>query len=105
MDRWPVILGIWVVVVSFSSRALLPGVRGAVVGISGAIDDADWVLSIASFLTAYYLLATALLATFRVVRTRMPISLRVVVILLAAMLFFNGLGSMVSSRAPISVIA
>lgn len=104
MSRWPVILGVWVVLVSLSSRAVLPGVRGAVVGISSAIDEADAMLGVAAFLTAYYLLGTSALSTFRIVKSRMAVATRITLILLCAKLCFSTVGPLVSMRTPTTLM-
>jgi hypothetical protein len=104
MSRWPVILGVWVVLLSLSSRGILPGVRGAVVGISAAIDEADAMLGVAAFLTAYYLLGTSALSTYRIVKSRMAIATRVTLILLCAKLCFSTVGPLVSTRTPTTLM-
>lgn len=105
VSKWPVILGVWVVAAALVSRAIVPGVRGAVVGISGAIDAADSALAIVAQLTAMFLSATSLIFTIRIVRSRAPIYLRIGVIMLDGLIFFGTAGSMVTTRAPGAVTA
>jgi hypothetical protein len=104
MVKWPVILGVWVVCVSLASRGILPGVRGAVVGISSAIDDADSILGVAAFFTAYYLLGTSATSTYGLVKSRMAIATRVTSILLCATLCFSTVGPLVSLRTPTTLM-
>jgi hypothetical protein len=96
-------LAIAVVLSALLSRALLPGVRGAVVGISGAIDAADIGLGVLAQLTAIVLLGASLLLTIRVVRARAPVMLKIGAILLDGITFFAVVGSMVTTRTPLLV--
>ncbi|NUO53561.1 MAG: hypothetical protein HOV80_32315, partial [Polyangiaceae bacterium] len=54
--------------------------------------------------TAYYLLGTAALSTYRIVKSRMAIATRVTLILLCAKLCFSTVGPLVSIRTPTTLM-
>ncbi len=96
----PIVIG-----ATLFSRALLPGVRGAVVGISDAIDSADSALGVAAQFSAVALLSVMVGLTVQLVRARVPLLLRLASVFLVGLSFFGALGSMVIPRAPTLVIA
>jgi hypothetical protein len=100
---WPI--AIFAVVASLSSRALLPGLRGSVVGISALIDAADSALGIVAQLTAILLLSTLVWLTVQVVRARAPLFLKLLTVFFAGLAFFGTFGAMVTSRSPDFVMA
>jgi hypothetical protein len=92
-------------VVMVASRALLPGLRGSVVGISDLIDAGDFVTAAASQLLAVLLLALLFGLGFELARSRAPIALRVVVPLLGGVASLAAMGAVTLQRAPLLLVS
>lgn len=103
--QWLPPVAVFAVVSVLASRALLPGLRGSVVGISSLIDAADSTLGILTQMTAILLLATALILTTQVVRSRAPLALKLLNVFFVGLGFFGTFAAMIISRAPTFVMA
>ena len=95
---WPV--ASFVLFAAIASRALLPGLRGSIVGISGLIDVADSGLGVVAQLTAILLLSMTVVLTVQIVRARAPLFLKLLTIFFVGLSFFGTFGAMVTSRSP-----
>jgi len=90
---------------ALGSRALLPGLRGSVVGISELIDLADMALGLVAQLTAILLLGAVVWLVVHILRSRASLYLKLVTVFFVGLTLLGAIFSMLVSRPPIVVTA
>jgi hypothetical protein len=98
-------LAIVLIVSALGSRAILPGLRGSVVGISELIDLADTSLGLVAQLTAILLLTVAVWLVVQILQSRASLYLKLMTVFVVGLVMLGSIFSMLVSRPPIAVTA